>query len=192
MIGKDARSFRRLPDSFQGRSIHGLGFDRGGPRGRRHQGGGRRGPGDVRRQLEHPHRPHRPGALPRCRTSWPASTTPGAVIYQRLGIATVATVTWTTEQITGGSSGAGPPRVVRPTGDLMLVERTLPDAWAGRRLADLGFSNRIRLVALVRAGQPLLVDADTVGHDGDTLHVMVHKDAADELDATRGRLGRPP
>lgn len=66
----------------------------------------------------------------------------------------------------------------------MLVERTLPDAWAGRRLADLGFSNRIRLVALVRAGQPLLVDADTVGHDGDTLHVMVHKDAADELDAT--------
>ncbi len=185
VIDKDARSFRRLPDSYQGRSIHGLGFDRedleaAGIKEADAVAAVTSGDNSniltARIAREHFEVPNVVARIYDPRR---------AVIYQRLGIATVATVTWTTEQITRRLF----PEQAHlewsdPTGDLMLVERTLPDAWAGRRLADLGFSNRIRLVALVRAGQPLLVDADTVGHDGDTLHVMVHKDAADELDAT--------
>ena len=59
-----------------------------------------------------------------------------AEIYQRLGIPTVATVTWTIDQVlrrllpdgtVGDWSDA--------TGALDLVERSLPDAWAGRRCA---------------------------------------------------------
>ena len=185
VIDKDARAFRRLPDPFRGRSIAGLGFDRdhletAGIREADAVAAVTSGDNSniltARIAREHFEVPNVVARIYDPRR---------AVIYQRLGIATVATVTWTTDQITrrlfpeqSHVEWADPP------GDLMLVERILPDAWAGRRLSDVGFSPRIRVVALVRAGQPVLVDDDTVGHDGDTLHVMVHKDAAEELDAT--------
>lgn len=185
VIDKDARSFRRLPDGFQGTTVHGLGFDRddlGAAGIERADAVAAVTSGDnsniltARIAREHFEVPNVVARIYDPRR---------AVIYQRLGIATVATVTWTTEQITRRLfPDQSHLEWSDPTGDLMLVERILPDSWAGRRLADLGFSARIRIVALVRAGQPLLVDADTVGHDGDTLHVMVHRDAAEELDAT--------
>jgi len=185
VIDKDARSFRRLPDGFSGRTVHGLGFDRddlgsAGIEGADAVAAVTSGDNSniltARIAREHFEVPNVVARIYDPRR---------AVIYQRLGIATVATVTWTTEQITRRLfPEQSHLEWSDPTGDLSLVERILPDAWAGRRLADLGFSDRIRIVALVRAGQPLLVDADTVGHDGDTLHVMVHRDAAEELDAT--------
>src|SRR3954469_5936110 len=74
-----------------------------------------------------------------------------AVIYQRLGIPTVATVTWTTDQVmrrlfpedtrTDWVDGAG---------NIRLVERALPEAWAGRKLAKLDGGDRFRLVGLSR------------------------------------------
>jgi len=185
VIDKKALSFRRLPDSFGGRSIEGLGFDRD------HLAEAGIADADAvaavtsgdnsniltaRIAREHFEVPHVVARIYDPRR---------AVIYQRLGIATVATVTWTTDQIT---RRLFPEQAelewADPTGDLMLVERVLPDGWAGQRLTEIGFSPRIRVVALVRSGSPLLVDADTVGHEGDTLHVMVHKDALEELNAT--------
>ena len=61
-----------------------------------------------------------------------------AEIYQRLGIPTVATVTWTIDQVrrrllpeetTGDWSDA--------SGRLSLLDRSLPDNWAGRALRDI-------------------------------------------------------
>ena len=56
-----------------------------------------------------------------------------AEIYQRLGIPTVATVTWTIDQVRrrlltdeDGRDWSD------PTGRLTLIERSLPEAWAGR------------------------------------------------------------
>ncbi len=185
VIDKNAQSFRRLPDSFQGRSIHGLGFDRedlvdAGIKEADAVAAVTSGDNSniltARIAREHFEVPNVVARIYDPRR---------AVIYQRLGIATVATVTWTTEQITRRLfPEQSHLEWSDPTGDLMLVERILPDAWAGRRLADVGFSPRIRVVALVRAGSPMLVDPETVGHDGDTMHVMVHKDATEELDAT--------
>jgi trk/ktr system potassium uptake protein len=106
-----------------------------------------------------------------------------AVIYQRLGIATVASVTWTTDQITRRLI---PDRTAvewsDPTGDLLIVERKLPEPWAGRRLVDLA-GDRLRVQAVVRAGTPVMVGPDTTGHDGDMVYVLAHRDALDELDA---------
>ena len=185
VIDKDARSFRRLPESFSGRSIEGLGFDRdhlaeAGIADAEAVAAVTSGDNSniltARIAREHFEVPNVVARIYDPRR---------AVIYQRLGIATVATVTWTTDQIT---------RRLFPeqaqlewsdaTGDLMLVERVLPDGWAGKRLTEVDFSSRIRVVALVRSGTPLLVDPDTVGHEGDTLHVMVHKDALEELNLT--------
>jgi trk system potassium uptake protein TrkA len=183
VIDKDKRSFRRLPDRWGGTTIHGLGFDRD----RLAEAGIDRADavaavssGDnsniltariARESYEIP--------IVVARIYDPRR----AAIYQKLGIATVATITWTTDQIT---------RRLFPdqatvewsdsTGDLLMVERALPAAWAGQRLSQVGFSERIRVAAVMRAGAPQLCAEETVGHEGDTLHVMVYKDALDELD----------
>jgi len=106
-----------------------------------------------------------------------------AEIYQRLGIPTVATVTWTIDQVlrrllpetvTGEWTDA--------TGQLVLVEHILPEAWAGKRLYDLGLEGRANLVAVTRAGVPRLDVTALVGQEGDVLHVAVMKDAMVDLE----------
>jgi trk system potassium uptake protein TrkA len=113
-----------------------------------------------------------------------------AVIYQRLGIPTVATVTWTTEQV---MRRLFPEDVITEwsdaSGQLVLVERAVPDNWAGQRLARLDLEGRIRVVAVSRAGSPRLTTRDVVGQESDLLHIAVRKDDLDELER---RLGAGP
>jgi trk system potassium uptake protein len=110
-----------------------------------------------------------------------------AEIYQRLGIPTVATVTWTIDQVrrrllpeteTGDWSD--------PSGRLTLMDRTLPDAWAGRRLVELEDPGRLSLVAVTRSGVPRLDARELVGQEGDVLHVAVLSEARRELDDLLG------
>src|SRR6185295_15618079 len=81
-----------------------------------------------------------------------------AIIYQRLGIPTVATVSWTTDQV---HRRLLPDRVVSEwtdaTGTLSLIERELPDEWAGRKLLELDEGARFRLMAVTRAGEARLM-----------------------------------
>ena len=113
-----------------------------------------------------------------------------AEIYQRLGIPTVATVTWTIDQVR---------RRLLPdvdaddwsdaSGQLTLLDRSLPDAWAGRPLADLEVPGQLTLVAVTRAGVPRLDARELVGQEGDVLHVAVMHDARRDLDArARARM----
>lgn len=185
VIDKVRRAFRRLPEGWAGPTIQGLGFDRptleaagiaeadavaavtSGDNSNILTARIARETYEVERVVARIYDPRR------------------AVIYQRLGIATVATVTWTTDQITRRLL---PEQAVfdwaDPSGDLMMVERLLPDALAGRRLTGLGLSPRVRVSALVRSGAPLIVGPDTIGHEGDMLFVLAHRDALDELEAT--------
>ncbi len=113
-----------------------------------------------------------------------------ALIYQRLGIPTVATVTWTTDQVVRRLfPEASVTEWVDATGQLVLVERALPDWWAGRRLEGLNQAGRIRLVAVTRAGAARLAGLEDVGQDGDVVHLAVAKEALDEVEA---RLAGPP
>ncbi len=106
-----------------------------------------------------------------------------AEIYQRLGIPTVATVTWTIDQVrrrllpdedVGDWSD--------PTGRLTLIDRSLPESWAGKPLGDLEQPGRLTLVAVTRAGVPRLDASDLVGQEGDVLHLAVLDDARRDLD----------
>ncbi len=106
-----------------------------------------------------------------------------AEIYQRLGIPTVATVTWTIDQVrrrllpqedVGDWSD--------PTGRLTLIERSLPEAWAGRPLREIEEPGRLGLVAVTRAGVPRLDARELVGQEGDVLHLAVLDDTRHELD----------
>jgi trk system potassium uptake protein len=111
-----------------------------------------------------------------------------AEIYQRLGIPTVATVTWTIDQVrrrllpdedVGDWSD--------PTGRLTLIDRSLPETWAGRRLCDLEEPGRLSLVAVSRSGIPRLDARELVGQEGDVLHIAVLDDALRELDQALAR-----
>ena len=113
-----------------------------------------------------------------------------AEVYQRLGIPTVATVTWTIDQV---RRRLLPDEDVRdwadPTGRLRLVDRTLPDSWAGRPLGELEQPGRLLVVAVSRAGEPRLDARELVGQEGDVLHLAVLDDALRELDEKTRRTG---
>ena len=70
-----------------------------------------------------------------------------------------------------------------PTGTLSLVERHLPERWAGKRLADLSVPGEVTVVAVTRAGVARLDFGDLVGQDGDILHLMVTDTALDRFNA---------
>ena len=187
VIDKNRNAFRRLPDRFTGRAVLGFGFDRD----HLEQAGIREAQalaavtsGDnsniltariARETYEIEHVVARIYDPRR------------AVIYQRLGIPTVATVSWTTDQV---HRRLLPDRTVSEwtdaTGTVSLIERELPPAWAGRKLIELDEGDRFRLVALTRAGQARLVTPTLVGQEGDILHLAVRTDAVEEL---RARLG---
>ena len=79
-----------------------------------------------------------------------------AEIYQRLGIPTVATVSWTIDQVRRRllpEEDAGTGRTHRAT---LLGGALAPRRWAGKRLADLDDPGKVTLVAVTRAGVPRL------------------------------------
>jgi trk system potassium uptake protein TrkA len=182
VIDKNRNAFRRLPDRFTGRAVLGFGFDRD----HLEQAGIREAEAlaavtsgdnsniltariaretyEIKHVVARIYDPRR------------------AVIYQRLGIPTVATVSWTTDQVhrrllpdqsVSEWTDAG--------GTVSLIERELPDGWAGHKLVDLDEGDRFRVVALTRGGQARLVTSALVGQEGDLLHLAVRIDALEEL-----------
>jgi trk system potassium uptake protein len=107
-----------------------------------------------------------------------------AAIYQRVGIPTVATVSWTTDQAIRRLL----PTEIRtewtePTGSVSIVERSLPASWAGKKLADLEEPGRWRLVALTRGGEAAVPAPALVGQEGDVLLLAVDGAVVGELEA---------
>jgi trk system potassium uptake protein len=110
-----------------------------------------------------------------------------AVIYQRLGIPTVATVTWTTTQVLRWLLPADATvEWSDATGSLLLVERILPDRWAGRHLAELEDRGRIRVASVTRNNEPRLEVSSLIGQENDVVHFTVLRDALAELDSRLG------
>jgi trk system potassium uptake protein TrkA len=184
VMDKDRNAFHELPDGFSGKAILGFGFDRE----HLEQAGIHEAEavaavtnGDnsniltariARMTYEVPHVVARIYDPRR------------AVIYRQLGIATVAAVAWTTDQVL---RRLFPEKSVSEwtdaSGTVSLVERALPDVWAGRKLSELEESGAFRLVALSRGGQARLAGPELVGQEGDILHVIVRNDAQAELEA---------
>jgi trk system potassium uptake protein TrkA len=111
-----------------------------------------------------------------------------AEIYQRLGIPTVATVTWTIDQVRRRLLSDQDVREWSDaSGRVALVERSLPDSWAGRPLSELEHPGRLSIVAVTRAGEPRLDAHELTGQEGDVLHLAVLDDALRELDEALAR-----
>jgi len=105
-----------------------------------------------------------------------------AVIYQRLGIPTVATVSWTTDQVMRRLlPGESPADWTDSSGGVGLVERDLPASWAGKKLSGLTVPGVFALAAVTRLGTAQVARPDLVGQDGDILHFAAEVSALDTL-----------
>jgi trk system potassium uptake protein len=107
-----------------------------------------------------------------------------AEIYQRLGIATVATVAWTTDQVTRRLVGDQTIDWTDQAGKLHFLQRPLPASWAGKRVPDTG---DVKVVAVSRAGAARALAAEFVGQEGDILHLLV---PSERLEGLAGILAR--
>ena len=183
IIDKAPRAFRRLPPGWAGEAIVGSGFDRGDL-----DRAGAAGAGALAAVTS--------GDNSNILTARIARETYGipnvvariydprrAEIYQRVGIPTVATVKWTIDRVMrrllpDALSGEW----TDSTGGLVLVERPLPDGWAGKRLRELTMPGRAILAAVTRSGTPRLEVSELVGQEGDVLTLLVAKEAVDELE----------
>ncbi|HEX5095909.1 MAG TPA: TrkA family potassium uptake protein [Acidimicrobiia bacterium] len=184
VVDKNARAFRRLPSNFNGKQVVGFGFDRDhlAEAGIEEAGAFAsvtngdnsnilcariaRETYDIERVVARIYDPRR------------------ALIYQRLGISTVATVAWTTDQVLRRLL----PTETRhdwadPTGKVGLVERTIPPAAIGKKVGALNNPGRWWLTAVTRFGQAQIVTSDMIGQDGDVLVFISALDALDELQA---------
>ena len=108
-----------------------------------------------------------------------------AVIYQRLGIQTVATVTWTTDQILRRlNPDAFAEEWSTSTGELVVIEKVLPEVWAGRRLMGIELAGESRIISVTRADSSRIPTPETVGQEGDVLHIAIRRDSLARLEAT--------
>jgi len=95
------------------------------------------------------------------------------MIYQRLGIPTVATVAWTTDQVLRRLvPGDAVADWTDSSGQVGLVERNLPAVWAGKKLSELETPGQYSVAAVTRLGSAQVARPDLVGQDGDILHFM--------------------
>ena len=106
-----------------------------------------------------------------------------AVIYRRLGIPTVATVTWTVDQVVRRLLPDRPTSEwAAPGGEVLIVERSVPAAWVGCKLDDLEVPGRVRMVVVARAGRSLVPKPGLVAQEGDVAHFAVDAAALEELE----------
>lgn len=107
-----------------------------------------------------------------------------AVIYQRLGIMTVATVAWTTDQVMRRLiPEARPAEWTDPTAKVCLVDRAVGDTWAGHPLVDVEEAIGARVVAINRMGAATIPTARTVAQAGDVLYIAAETAHLDAIDA---------
>ena len=106
-----------------------------------------------------------------------------AEIYERLGIATVATVKWTAERIMRRVVTDRPSvEWADPTAELVLVERLAGDAWVGERVTRLD-AGPAKVVGLRRYGKALMADDGVLVQQGDVLYMAVLNAEVATLDA---------
>ena len=97
-----------------------------------------------------------------------------AEIYQRLGIPTVATVLWATDQIFRRLSPEGSRSEWRDaSGTVQLSEMHPHKDWYGRQILLIDQLSHARVAFITRLGVGMVPDEHTVLQQGDLLHVMV-------------------
>ena len=105
-----------------------------------------------------------------------------AEIYERLGIATVATVKWTSDRILRRILPDLPAvEWTDPSSSVVLVERTLPVSLVGEKILELEIKGA-RISAIRRLSAAIIPDAKTLVQQGDIAYFAVEKNSVNALD----------
>jgi trk system potassium uptake protein TrkA len=185
VIDRRAEAFRRLPSDFSGRTIVGVGFDRA-----RLLDAGVEGAGALAAVTNGDN-----SNIVVARVAREAFSIERVVariydqrraaIYERLGIPTVATVQWTIERvlrrILPDTAGV---EWIDPSAQVCLVERSIPDTWAGHPLDELESSGVVRVAGLSRLGKGAIPTPGLLAQEGDLVWLTVAGDSIDLVDAS--------
>lgn len=106
-----------------------------------------------------------------------------AEIYQRLGIPTVATVLWATDQILRRLIPEGSKSEWRDaSGVIQLCEVHPVAAWFGTPIKNIENITKARVAFITRLGEGMIPDEHTAYQEGDLIHVIVRdEDLADVI-----------
>jgi trk system potassium uptake protein TrkA len=184
IVDRRSEAFRRLPPDFRGTTVQGIGFDRD----RLVEAGIERA-GAVAAVTN--------GDNSNVLIARVARETYGidrvvariydprrAAVYQRLGLATVATVAWTTDQVMRrllpDPTGA---EWTEPTASVCILERQVVKPWIGKPITEFEEANHVRVAAVGRRGAALVPTASTVAQEGDLLYVSIATSEVSTFDA---------
>ena len=107
-----------------------------------------------------------------------------AEIYQRLGIKTVATVRWASAEIYDVLfHGIEHTELAIGSGDIVLLRIEVAAHMAGQMVSSLNEGGKSLVVAVDRMGTPVIPGPDACFQDGDVAHIVVARDAIDQLRA---------
>ncbi|WP_380168038.1 potassium channel family protein [Jannaschia sp. R86511] len=174
VIDMDPDSFRRLGPDFSGRTVAGIGFDRdtllragieeayafaavsSGDNSNIISARVARETYSVARVVARIYDPGR------------------AEVYRRLGIATVATVPWTSrEMIAELLPTDSAPMWTDEATRVAMVELSPDHGWLGRPVRELEAATEVRVAYLTRLGHAVIPRSETVLQDGDRVFVVV-------------------
>ncbi|MCW2811258.1 MAG: trkA [Friedmanniella sp.] len=113
-----------------------------------------------------------------------------AEVYERLGIPTVATVRWTSDQVLRRLLPAGSePQWRDPSGAVRLMEVHVDASWVGRTVDHIDEATGARVAFLFRLGAGMVPRRGTILQDGDLVYAAV---ADDQLARVEAVLEAPP
>lgn len=112
-----------------------------------------------------------------------------AEIYRRLGLQTIAPVTWGIHQIADLLCYSPLDTVLSlGSGEVDVVKTEIPPLLAGRTVNELTVPGEIQVVAISRGGTTFLPTLGTVFQNGDLVHLVVLAASADRLRALLGLM----
>jgi len=184
IVDQDPQAFRRLSGRFSGTTVKGIGFDRETLE-------------KAGIQRAHAFAAVSSGDNTNILAARVARETYGvehvvariydprrAEVYQRLGIPTVATVSWTAGQIMRRLIPQGSLEEYRDaSGHLVIAEMPAHESWYGHALTDIETATAARVAFLTRLGTGVLPHAQMVLQDGDLVHVLAETDDVERVQA---------
>lgn len=183
IIDQDPEAFRRLGPDFHGRTVKGLGFDRkvlAAAGIKEADGFAAVSSGDNSNIL----------AARVVRETYGVDNVAARIydqgraeVYERLGIPTVATVRWASDQVLRRLLPEGSEPLWRdPSGAVRLVEVHIDPSWVGQRVRRFSEATRCPIPFLLRLGNGIVPTPDTLFQDGDLVYAAVETERVSELE----------